>query len=209
MTRSTWIACYLAALTFTAIAGATQCSADEPAKENTAATSAKLPPSVDLRPLFKDCGLAPRVQGERNTCSLFVICGAIEYAVASKQNLAVPLSVEFLNWAGNQTGKETLDGACFSELWKGLAAHGICPETEMPYQEYFDSTSKPSKQAIAHAAKLRDLGLQLHWIKEWDIHKGLNDEQLVEIKRTLARRWPVGGGFSGRSGGTRNGKTAC
>ncbi len=195
MTRSTWIACYLAALTFTAIAGATQCSADEPAKENTAATSAKLPPSVDLRPLFKDCGLAPRVQGERNTCSLFVICGAIEYAVASKQNLAVPLSVEFLNWAGNQTGKETLDGACFSELWKGLAAHGICPETEMPYQEYFDSTSKPSKQAIAHAAKLRDLGLQLHWIKEWDIHKGLNDEQLVEIKRTLARRWPVGGGF--------------
>ena len=123
------------------------------------------------------------------------LCGAVEYAVATKQNTAVPLSVEFLNWAGNQTGKESPDGACFSELWKAVTAYGICPETEMPYQEYFESTNKPSKEAIAHAEKLRDLGLRLHWIKEWDPNKGLTDQQLVEIKRTIARRWPVGGGF--------------
>ena len=209
MTRSSSNACFLAAMTFIAVAGATPGLADEPSTEKTAAASAKLPPSVDLRPFFSRWGLALRVQGERNTCSLFAVCGAVEYAVGSKQNARPPLSVEFLNWAGNQTGKETLDGACFSELWKGVTAYGICPETEMPYQEYFEPTNKPSKEAIAHAKKLRDLGLQLHWIKEWDPEKGLTDQQLAAIKRTLRGAGRSAAGSFGRSGGSQNGTMAC
>ena len=70
-------------------------------------------------------------------------------------------------------GKESPDGGCFSELWKAVTAYGVCPETEMPYQEYFESTKRPSREAMAQAEKLRDLGLRLHWIKEWDPNKGL------------------------------------
>ncbi|MFZ1934395.1 MAG: DUF2961 domain-containing protein [Thermoguttaceae bacterium] len=195
MTRSSWILCCLMALLLVGTTGVVSCRANDSTTGGVSAAAASLPQSVDLRPIFKSCGLAPRVQGERNTCSLFAVCGALEYAVASKQNAAVPLSVEFLNWAGNQTGKESPDGACFSELWKAVTAYGVCPETEMPYQEYFHSANKPSHLAIAQAEKVRQLGLRLHWIKQWDPNKGLTDRQLVEIKRTLARRWPVGGGF--------------
>jgi hypothetical protein len=195
VTKSNWTARFLGALVFIATAAAISCSAAESATNAHSSGSVSVPESVDLRLFFRNWGLAPRVQGNRNTCSLFAVCGAIEYAVATKQNAAVPLSVEFLNWAGNQTGKEFEDGADFAELWKAVQAHGICPESAMPYQERFDAANKPSKEAIAKAQELRKLGLRLRWIKEWNPNKGASDEQLAEIKRTLARRWPVGGGF--------------
>jgi hypothetical protein len=184
--KITRMAC-LATLAFTAALGGLVCRADDSPSE--------LPKSVDLRPFFDGWGLSTRYQGERNTCSIFVVAQAVEYALASEGHAPTPLSIEFLNWAGNRAGKEEDDGACFSELWKGFEAHGACPEAEMPYHEYFEETNQPSQDAIAHAAKLRESGLQLHWIKDWDPKKGINDEQLIEIKRTLAKGWPVGGGF--------------
>jgi hypothetical protein len=39
------------------------------------------------------------------------------------------------------------------------------------------------------------LGLQLHWIKEWNVNTGLTDEHLAGIRRTLSEGWPVCGGF--------------
>ena len=105
------------------------------------------------------------------------------------------LSEEFLNWASNDAVGDTVDGGCFSDLWAGYAAHGVCPETDMPYADSFDLKRKPDKKAIADAGKIRALGLQLHWIKQWDPSHGASDEQLAEIKRTLRRRWPVCGGF--------------
>jgi hypothetical protein len=65
----------------------------------------------------------------------------------------------------------------------------------MRYLDHFDTTLQPSEKSIASAKEIRALGLQPHWIKEWDPRKGLTDEQLAEIKRTLQKKWPVGGGF--------------
>ena len=153
--------------------------------------------SVDLRPAFQHWGLDVRLQGKRNTCSVFVMTQAIEFAIASRrQPEQMPrLSVEFLNWADNQENHETEDGGCFSQLWDGFVAHGVCPEAEMPYQRQYDKYLKPSEKAITDAKKLQSVGLRLHWIKEWDSSKGVSDGQLSEIKQTLARRWPVCGGF--------------
>jgi len=160
-----------------------------------AGNSADSQPSVNLRPFFQEWGLDARVQGDRGTCSVFAMTAAIEYAVATKQQHATRLSVEFLNWAANQVGNAPIDGGMFSELWKGYAAHGICPEAAMPYSDSFNPADKPDKKAIADAEKFRALGLQLHWIKEWDSGQGASDEQLAKIKKTLERRWPVCGGF--------------
>ena len=55
--------------------------------------------------------------------------------------------------------------------------------------------AQPSEKAIDHARPIKDLGLRLHWIKEWDPKKGLSDGQLAEVKRTLREGWPVCGGF--------------
>jgi hypothetical protein len=198
MTRSNLIPWSLATLILIA-SGAVVCWAGEPAATKAAPPSAgKKPdsrPAVDLRPILQRWKLDARCQGGRGTCSVFAMNAVIEYAVATKQQCGTRLSVEFLNWASNEAVGAAVDGGCFSELWDGYAAHGVCPEADMPYAESFDPARKPDKKSIADAKKIHALGLQLHWIKQWDPSRGVNDEQLAEIKRTLKRRWPVCGGF--------------
>lgn len=175
------------------------CRAAERVKTVAPASTAALPPNkepkdVDLRPHLDKWGLTPRVQGGRGTCSVFAVVGAMEYVLADKQGRGTRLSVEFLNWASNEATKTAEDGGFFSDLWKGYAAYGICPDEEMPYRATFDPAAKPSDKAMKRAKDLREL-LELHWIKEWDPKKGLSAEQLAEVKRTLARHRPVCGGF--------------
>jgi hypothetical protein len=194
--------CIAAALSAVAV-GEVACRAGEPAKTAGLAgtvihappiTPDKEPKAIDLRPNFQKWGLVPRIQGKRGTCSVLVVIGAMEYAVAEKQGRGTRLSVEFLNWASNQAAKNVEDGGFFSDLWKGYAAYGICPEEEMPYREHFNPAAQPAKKTLERAKGLQNV-LQLHWIKEWDPKKGLSAKQLAEVKRTLARQRPVCGGF--------------
>lgn len=150
---------------------------------------------VDLRPTFEKWGLPPRVQGKRNTCSVFTVAGALEYATASKVGRTPRLSVEFLNWASNQAAGDAHDGSFFSDLWRGFTIHGVCPEQDMPYQDTFDPNVAPGEVARDHARQMLEAGLQLHWIKRWNPRTGLTDAHLDAIKLVLDRRWPVCGGF--------------
>jgi hypothetical protein len=165
-------------------------SGDGPAGSKT-----KLPEQVDLGPSLRSFGLEPRVQGDRPTCSVFVVVQALEYAVARKAGRGRELSVEYLNWASNRVNGDRKDGGFFSDLWKGFQVHGICAEKSMPYRSTRDRRVRPSSEARAGARKALSLGLRLHWIKEWDPNKGLTDGQLREVRATLARGWPVCGGF--------------
>ncbi|MBN2313523.1 MAG: DUF2961 domain-containing protein [Sedimentisphaerales bacterium] len=150
---------------------------------------------VDLRPAFQKWGLEPRLQGKRGTCSVFTVVGALEYALASKQNQGTRLSVEFLNWASNKIVGEMKDGSFFSDLWEGFTLYGLCPERDMPYQDQFDPNQAPSEQARDHARRIHEYGFRLHWIKPWDPNTGLTEKQLNEIKQVLNSEWPVCGGF--------------
>ena len=145
--------------------------------------------------MFHQWGFAPRRQGSRPTCSVFTMANALEFAVAKRQGHCPRLSVEFLNWAANQAGGDTADGGFFSDLWKGFAAYGVCEEDDMPYQARFDPAQPPGAAALADAKTRLDLGLRLHWIKEWNVKTGLTDTQLADIKRALDTGWPVCGGF--------------
>ena len=166
-----------------------------PSQRVVAETRADEPQAVDLRGVFKKWSLGPRAQGIRPTCSVFTITEALEYAVASRQGRATRLSVEFLNWASHKETQNPDDGGFFSELWKGFAAHGVCPEKDLPYLDHYDRILEPGKSALAAAKTIRDLGLQIHWIKEWNPKMGLNEKQLAEVKKTLRLGWPVCGGF--------------
>jgi len=150
---------------------------------------------VDLRPIFDHWDFPLRAQGDRNTCSVFTITGAIEFALAERQTHATRLSVEFLNWASNSTIGKNRDGGFFSDLWKGFESYGICEEADMPYAREFDPKLRPSEAVVEHAGEIRKVGLQLHWIKRWNPNKGLTDAQFAEVKQTLRRGWPVCGGF--------------
>jgi len=152
------------------------------------------PDSADLRPVFERYGLPARAQGKRNTCSVFVVTGAMEFALAEKQPGGSRLSVEFLNWASNQVVAEQEDGSFFSDLWTGLEKYGVCAEQDMPYAAKFDPQRSPSATALKHAKPIHKARLRLHWIKPWDPNKGLTEDQFLEVKKTL-RRWPVCGGF--------------
>jgi hypothetical protein len=48
---------------------------------------------------------------------------------------------------------------------------------------------------MASAKTWSNLGLQLHWIKAWDVETGLTEDQWLAIKQTLRQGWPVCGGF--------------
>ena len=87
-----------------------------------------LPTSVDLRPAFEKWGLTGRKQGKRNTCSVFTVAGALEFAAANKRQHGERFSVEFLNWGANKVVGDAEDGAFFSDLWSAFATYGICLE---------------------------------------------------------------------------------
>jgi hypothetical protein len=168
------------------------------AEEIAATNSTALRPlsaTIDLRPKFEAWGLKPRSQGSRPTCSVFTFTGALEFGVASAQQGGERLSVEFLNWAANQTGRGARDGGFFSDMWDGFASHGICAEKAMPYQAEFSSTNLPSLEAQAAAKTKLALELQLHWIKKWNVNTGLSNDEFSGIKQTLDAGWPVCGGF--------------
>ena len=150
-----------------------------------------LPNSVDLRPAFEQWHLPMRSQGQRGTCSVFAMTGAIEFALATQRQTGTVLSVEFLNWASNQAITNFADGGFFFDLWKGYERFGICAETNFPYRKEFDSNLHPSARALLDARRMAKVHLHLNWIKPWNVHTGLTGEQFQAIKRTLARGWPV------------------
>ena len=113
-----------------------------------AETPEDVPAAVDLRPLFADVGLTVRAQGPRNTCSVFTVVGAMEYALARQDGAKTRLSVEFLNWASNAAISERQDGGYFSDLWKGYEAFGVCDETDEPYRTKFDPELRPGKETL-------------------------------------------------------------
>lgn len=154
------------------------------------------PASADLRKEMDALGLGPRKQGARNTCSVFTTAAALEFALAKHLGKAVALSPEFLNWACNRVVGNTKDdrGQFFHDLLKGFEKDGICADAEMPYRDRFDPEYAPSKEAVKHAAEIRDAGLRIHWINPWKPAQGLTEEQMTEIRRVLAAGWPVAAG---------------
>ena len=164
--------------------------ADLSAVTNSSAAQA-LPSTTDLRPVFAKWGLWLRKQGRRPTCSVLTLAGAMEFAMAQKQQCSERLSVEFLNWTANQATGRTNDGGNFTMLWKGYETYGICKEQELPYRARFDMSQRPTAEVMASAKSRLALNLQPHWIKRWNVHTGLTDEQFLAIKRTLNQGWPV------------------
>ena len=159
------------------------------------AASTNLATAIDLRPVFQKWGLPLRSQGGRGTCSVFALNGALEYALASRQQTGTVLSVEFLNWASNQATTNSNDGGFFSDLWRGFEVYGICPENSLPYQPNYDPNLRPGEAVLQRAKEAAGARLRLHWIKPWNVATGLTETQFQEIKRTLALGWPVCGGF--------------
>jgi len=157
--------------------------------------SGSLPASADLRPALVEYGFTPTEQGARNTCSVFAMRGALEFAVAKREGHCPRLSVEFLNWAANKAGGNNKDGGFFSEMWKGFAAYGICTDAELPYNVKFEPSLTPPPAAMSDAKTRLSPGLRLHWIKEWDLKTGLTEAHAASIKHILNTGWPVAGGF--------------
>ena len=107
-----------------------------------------LPRHVDL----KEHELVTRVQGKRDTCSLFAITAVAEMECA-RQSPQRPrrLSEEFLIWAGNEASGLKGDQAMFYKAVNGLNRFGICTEEMMPYVDASDPARRPSAKALADA----------------------------------------------------------
>jgi hypothetical protein len=168
----------------------------------TPAATAPAPSSVDLRETLTALGLTPRAQGPRGTCSVFVTCEALEFALAKARGDSHRMSPEFLNWTSCQITGQPSDGSYFHNALAGFDRYGICTEESMPYQEKYDEKNQPSIEALAEAALCKDLfrsSVAVHWIVPWTPNRfGVTDAQFAEIKSVLARGYPVAAG-SGHS----------
>lgn len=154
---------------------------------------ATLPGKVDLEPEYRRLGLAPRDQGERNTCSLFAITAAAELEYhRNNQNAPLILSEEFLVWAANEATGLTGDQAMFTEAVHGLNALGICQASLAQYQQS-DATS-PSERAVDDARQLIERW-KVNWIKRWSLDRVLSEREFLEIKTALANGHPVAVGL--------------
>ena len=160
-----------------------------------AAQAPPLPGSVDLVPEFQKLGLAPRVQGGRDTCSLFAVTALADFEFARHAGPPhVRLSEEFLIWAAHEAVGHKGDQAMFYEAVQGLNAFGICSAGLMPYENAPDAARKPSAAALADAAG-RGSRWRVHWIKRWDVKQPLSDAELLAIKMALAGGHPVACGL--------------
>jgi hypothetical protein len=154
---------------------------------------------VDLRPEFKKWGLTPTRQGDRGTCSVFVTISALEFAFSRYLGKEVKLSVEYLNWAGNQVTGQPSDGHFFQDVLAGFDKFGVCHAAEMPYTAKFDPHLAPSREAREDAKKLQAAAaaakaIHWYWIRPLTKKQGLTDAQMHEIKGVLAKGWPVAAG---------------
>jgi hypothetical protein len=194
MHAASWF-CFLQGVSLQVAIAQTELPPKSPAQVQESSQAVPLPDSIDLRASMEQWGLTRRTQGPRPTCSVFTVTTALEFGLARRDGSVPRLSVEFLNWAGDQVASEKQDGGFFSDLWKGFVTHGICTESELAYRTHFDTNFTPSAALQATAKGRLAARLELNWIKEWDVNTGLTPAQLVEIKRTLSRGWPVCGGF--------------
>lgn len=176
--------------------------ASGPARPTSSAPATTRPAGVDLRSRLVELGLPPRAQGARGTCSIFTTCAAIEFAVARHRGQALRLSPEFVNWAAGQAAGRPSDGNFFHNALAGFEKHGVCADSNMPYQPNFDPGLAPSAEALAEAARIRETSrgaIAIRWIVPWVPDRfGVNDEQFAEIQRVLASGYPVAAG-SGHS----------
>ncbi len=154
-----------------------------------------LPASVNLMPELERLGLTARVQGNRDTCSIFAVTGVAEFEVG-RQSHRRPgrLSEEFLIWAGNKASGMTGDQAMFYKAVHGLNALGICSDELMPYRTARDAKGRPSPAALANA-KEESQRWRVHWIKRWDVQCPLSEPQMLAIRRALAARHTVACGL--------------
>lgn len=149
-----------------------------------------LPRAADLRPRFAGLGLTAKSQAPRGCCSLFAVCGVLEYDLACQPGAQpVRLSEEYLNWASHQTNGRRTDGSFFSDALNGLAKLGVCREDLMPYAAHFDPDERPSEAAQAEAKARRNVSAL--WFKQWNVHTGMTQEMLGQMKRSLAGGHPV------------------
>jgi hypothetical protein len=147
--------------------------------------------TVDLRPALLSWGLGARPQKKRPTCSVFATTNATEYAVAVRLKKGVKLSQEYLNWAKNVVEGKKQDGDFFHIIWAGYQQKGICTEEMHPYQETYNDALTPSLEAKKDAETYKDLGLELKFIKNWDVERGLTPKEFRAVLRKIEQGWPV------------------
>jgi len=90
--------------------------------------------TVDLRPVYRQYGIAFKNQGRRPSCSVFALLGALEYEYARAFGHAEPLSEEFLIWATlhQNPGTPVDDGFHFREVISALQTWGVARQELMP-----------------------------------------------------------------------------
>lgn len=145
--------------------------------------------------MFAKWGLPLKSQGNRPTCSVFALTAALEFAVAQRQESGLILSEQYLNWAAGDARGEPADGGCFSDLWQGFLKHGICEERLAPYQDVFDPSWEPTKEARRQAHAFRDDGYELSWIKRWDVTTGLTEDETESVLQVIRDGLPVCAGL--------------
>ena len=160
-----------------------------------------LPDQVDLRGAFTKYGLTVCNQ-KGPLCWDYAVVGVAEYELATQRNAATRLSPGFLAWAAAETDSESNAGSNFGRAFRGLEKFGLAPLNLGGNPNSEGRGQTPGQSTLRAAA---DLGrFDIRWIRFWDNHDELSDEQRTAIETEIAdghpvavgMRWPIETKFS-------------
>ena len=138
-----------------------------------------LPSHVDLSPMFRRYGLAVCNQNGP-LCWDYTAVGVLEYELAARGGLGTRLSPGFLAWAASATDPEGSGGSNFGRAYRGLEKYGIAPLSLGGEPDPLGRGTTPSDQTLRAAT---DFGpIDFHWIRFWNDHDELSQDQMKAIK---------------------------
>ena len=163
-----------------------------------------LPARVNLRPSYTKYQLTVCNQSGP-LCWDYTLVGLAEYEFATQKNKSTRLSPGFLSWAASATDSESGASSNFGRAYRGLERYGLAPLNLGGNPDAQGRGLRPDGSTLRAAAGLGRF--DFHWIRFWNNHDDLSDQQLVAIESEIAdghpvavgMRWPNDSSFSSAS----------
>lgn len=164
-----------------------------------------------LRTEFEKAGLPPKGQGQRGTCGIFAVTGALEFEWAKRdlKKHGTRLSENFLLWGKQKKEFRKRDASALEDVIHAAKTYGMCREELFPYDAAGTAPPEPPSRA-AWEAKQRS-GFSEYWIKRQRSKRGLSQSELADIIRALRGGHPVVahmGDWSGANDGNWRAETS-
>lgn len=152
------------------------------------------PKTVDLRQQITNFNLPVRIQGSRNTCSIYTTIFLLEYETAKTTGeKGLDFSEDYLDAVTDIVKGGQDDGDFFNNIIAGYLTYGVVDQSDFPNSAIYNPKNIPS-EALLKEGKSWNKAVAT-FIRENDGKWGISDAQINQIIAQLDAGRPVGAGW--------------